>query len=38
VHLRENLATLTAVLDHFEELRRTRGMESFTMAESAATA
>lgn len=34
-HLRENLAFLTAVIDSFDELRRTLGMESATMVEAA---
>jgi hypothetical protein len=34
-HLQENVATLAAVLDHLDVLRRTRGMQSFTMAEAA---
>jgi hypothetical protein len=35
VDLRENMATLAAVLDHLDALRRTHGMQSLSMAEAA---
>lgn len=35
VDLRENMASLETILDHFEELRRRHGMQSATMLEAA---
>lgn len=35
LNLRENLAMLTALIDHFGDLRRTRGMQSLSMLEAA---
>jgi hypothetical protein len=36
-NLRQNMAMLAVVLEHFDTLRRTRGMRTLTMAEAAAT-